>query len=277
MNITQTIKPCTTSLYGGWTKFEKLWLLTFSALILAATLTFSLNGTDYTSTKSILLNWVISPLSALTGIICVLLAAKGHLKNYLWGVVNCVTYGYIAYESGYYGDMILNLFYFLPFQFIGYFWWRNHLQAQSKTQVQMRKLTPKQFCGITLLGLAATIAFGLLLYNVDHWFTTVMKRNVSIYTYLDQKFHLPYLGAVFDASTEMLQIAAQVLMTLAYAEQWLFWIATNIITIVMWGTVIWADASTAPWALPTLIMWIAYLVNSLYGYLNWQKGAGEHV
>jgi nicotinamide mononucleotide transporter len=259
----------------NWTRFEKIWLVTFGLLILAATVTFSLSGTNYNSTKSILLNWVVSPLSAITGIVCVVLVAKGSIRNYAWGVVNCITYGYLAYESGYYGDMILNLFYFLPFQFIGFIWWKKRLKEDSKTQVRMQKLTVKQMLVIAAAGVTATIGFGLLLFNVDHWFSNVMKRNVSIYAYLDQIFHIPYLGAIFDASTEILQITAQVLMALAYAEQWIMWILTNIITIIMWGTVIAADKTTVPWALPTLIMWMAYLVNSFYGYVNWLRGVKE--
>jgi hypothetical protein len=30
-----------------------------------------------------------------------------------------------------------------------------------------------------------------------------------------------------------------------------------------------------PWALPTLIMWIAYFINSIYGYANWKKWAAK--
>jgi len=62
-------------------------------------------------------------------------------------------------------------------------------------------------------------------------------------------------------------------MALCYAEQWWLWILVNAITAVMWALVIAADPASLPWALPTLIMWAAYLVNSVYGLLNWKKGA----
>lgn len=260
----------------GWSRFEKFWLLTFLSLVILATITFSISGTDYNHWQSILLNWVISPLSAITGIICVVLVARGSIWNYAWGVVNCITYGYLAYTSGYYGDTILNLFYFLPIQFIGFLFWRKNLRIGSNEFVVMRKLKLSQILGITVAGIVATIAFGICLFSVDSWFVTAMKRNVSIYNYLDGVFHIPYLGAIFDASTEVLQITAQILMVMAYAEQWLMWIFTNIITIVMWSAVIVADKSSMPWAIPTLIMWVAYLINSVYGYINWMKGATSY-
>jgi len=81
---------------------------------------------------------------------------------------------------------------------------------------------------------------------------------------------------MFDSSTETLQIFGQILMTLAFAEQWLFWILTNIITIVMWGTVIYADPTSISWASPILIMWVAFLINSIYGYILWKKNSKEN-
>jgi nicotinamide mononucleotide transporter len=264
-------------MFKTWSKFEKIWVVVFMLLIIAATVVFSLNGTDYNSISSILLNWLISPISAITGILCVVLVARGSIWNYAWGLVNCVVYGYLSYKSGYYGDMLLNWVYFLPFQFIGFIWWKNHLKKNSSEFVVMRKLSVKQIFTITAIGIIATILFGIILFKIDSWFTTSMKRNISIYSYIDKVFHIPYLGAMFDSSTEVLQIVAQILMTFAFAEQWIMWILTNIITIIMWSTVIISDPKTISWTLPTLIMWIAYLVNSVYGYINWLKGASANV
>jgi nicotinamide mononucleotide transporter len=64
-------------------------------------------------------------------------------------------------------------------------------------------------------------------------------------------------------------------MVLAFAEQWVCWMITNIITIIMWTVVIIADPSSVSWALPTLIMWTAYLVNSVYGWIVWKRGAAD--
>jgi nicotinamide mononucleotide transporter len=257
----------------NWTKFEKIWLITFLTMVLGSTIYFSITGTDYSSWHSILLNWVIAPVSAISGIMCVVLVAKGKLSNYVWGTINCITYGYVAYMSGYYGDTIINLFYFLPFQLIGWLWWRKHLRPASKEDVIMRKLSWKQIIVVTISCIGATLLVGIGLLRVDSWFVNVMKRNISIYTYIENVFHIPLLGPVFDASTEVLQFIAQILMTLAFAEQWILWIIVNILSIAMWVSVIIAEPSSLPWAMPTLIMWVAYLINSFYGYIMWLRGA----
>ncbi|MDR1704840.1 MAG: nicotinamide riboside transporter PnuC [Clostridiales bacterium] len=259
-----------------WNRFEKIWFFSFLIIILAATIYFSVTGTDYTSLESILLNWAVSPVSAITGIFCVVLAAKGKISNWTYGVVNSILYGYLAYRSGYYGDAIINLVYFLPTQFIGIAFWRKRLLQNSKTDVKMRRLTLKQLLLILSGSIIAAVLFGFFLHGVDSWFTGAMKRNESIYMYFESVLGgRAYLaGPLLDSLTEVTQILAQIFMVLALAEQWVFWIITNIITIIMWAVVIIADPLSLSWALPTLIMWIAYLVNSVNGYITWKRGAG---
>ncbi len=259
--------------FSDWNKFEKYWLAIFTTLIIGSTLWFSWTGTDYSSFHSVFLNWFLSPVSAITGIVCVILVAKGKISNYVWGTINCLTYGYVAYYAGYYGDAILNIFYMLPFQFIGWFWWSKNLKPMSNENVVMRKMNAWQIISTIFFGVTATFIIGLWLFNVDHWFVNYMKRSVSIYDYITSVTGIPYLGSLGDASTEILQIVAQLLMTFAYAEQWYLWIATNVITIGMWSTVLIADPTSYSWVVPTILMWVAYLVNSIYGLYRWLEGA----
>lgn len=261
--------------FKDWSKFEKVWLITFLSVILMTTVYFSFTGTNYSKIESILLNWVISPFSAISGIFCVVLAAKGKISNWTYGIVNCVLYGYIAFYSGYYGDAIINIAFFLPTQFIGLYFWNKRLKSGSKADVNMRKLSLKQATPIIAFGIIVAIGFGMFLHLVDNWFTDVMKRNVSIYSYFEQMFgsKFVFVGPILDSTTEVTQILAQIFMVLAFAEQWVFWILTNVISIGMWAVVMVADPSSVSWALPTLIMWVAYLINSIYGYVMWKKGA----
>ena len=261
-----------------WTLYEKIWLIAFLVVILAATVYFSWTDTDYADIDSVLLNWVISPLSAISGIFCVVLAAKGRFSNWVWGIANSVLYGYLAYRTGYYGDALMGIAYFLPTQFIGIFAWKRMMRKDKAEQVRMRKLTWRQALGFGAAGVVATVLFALLLHTVDNWFTRIMHRNDTIYAYFVQVFgeRFALLGPIIDSSTEVLQFFAQILMIMALAEQWVFWILTNLITIGMWAIVIIADPASISWALPTLIMWVAYLVNSIYGLCIWMRGAKRH-
>lgn len=264
-------------MFKKWSPFERIWFISFLVIIIAVTIYFSFTGTDYNNIENILLNWVVSPVSAISGIFCVVLAAKGKISTWTYGIINSILYGYMAYRIGYYGDAIINIVYFLPTQFVGLLFWKTRLESKSKVDVKMRKLTVKQATCIFASGLVVSIGFGMMLNSVDNWFTEVMRRNVSIYSYFEQVFgtEAVFIGPILDSSTEVTQILAQLFMVLAFAEQWIFWIITNVITIIMWVVVIFADPSSLSWALPTLIMWIAYLINSIYGLIIWRRGASH--
>ena len=254
---------------NNFTKFEKYWFVIFSLTILAVTFYFSATQTDWKDWKSICLNFVVSPLSTMTGIITVVLCAKGDINNYSFGIVNSVTYGLIAWVSGYYGDWLLNWFYFVPTQILILYEWRRNLRNKTSNIVVMRRLSIRQALLSLSFGIVALIGFGLLLYYVDHWFVNYMKRSASIYSSITKAFGIPLLGPMFDSSTEVLQIMAQILLIKRFAEQWALWIATNVITVIMWAAVILTDHSSFAWSVPTMLMWLAFLVNSIYGAYIW--------
>src|SRR5574344_575091 len=86
------------------TRFEKLWLGIFSLIITSATIFFSVQYTDWTSWESVLINWFFSPVSAITGVACVVLAARGSYWTFATGTINSLFYGIVAWKTGYYGD-----------------------------------------------------------------------------------------------------------------------------------------------------------------------------
>jgi nicotinamide mononucleotide transporter len=251
---------------------------------LATTIIFSIDGTDWNNTHNILLNWVISPFSAISGVFCVVLAAKGRLSTWTWGIANSLLYGYVALYSGWLGDAMINLIWFFPTQFVGLFMWKKLVEKRKNRElnnnsVPMRSLNWKQYLIFISIGIFLILLFALLLHNVDNWFTEAMQRNHAIYEFFTDTFgsRFAWIGPVLDSSTEILQLSASILMILAFKQQWNMWIATNVISIIMWIFVLVSDPSSASWAVPTLVMWIAYLINSFYGYNLWTKGSKSEI
>jgi len=261
--------------FSGWSSFEKKLVSIVVGMIMAATFYFSYT-TPSKDFSSWLMNWLISPVASITGIICVVLVAKENITNYYWGFVNALLYGWVAWVSGYYGDWILNWFFFLPFQFIGWYMWKKyHLNPLSKIYINPKIMNKTGIAITTIISILALIGFGIFLSGVDSWFVTVMKRNASIYESITKVTGIALLGPILDSSTEVLQIIGQILMAMAFSQQWLFWILTNIITIFMWGIVIVEDPTSITWVTPIIIMWVGFLVNSFYGYYKWTKDAKE--
>lgn len=225
--------------FKGWTVFEKIWLA--SAVLILVIL--ELIWRD---------QWV-GFVSALSGITCVVLAAKGKLSTYYFGLINAVTYALVAYGYQLYGEAMLNAFFYLPTQFIGFaLWFRARKRAEEKVNgedIFARRLTLKQWLIGSPLVVAATVGYIFFLANLNA-----------------AQIHL-------DGVAVVLSITAQILMLLRFAEQWILWIVVNSVTIVLWASTLITTGGN-DWAV--LVMWIAYLVNSVYGYINWRKLSATH-
>lgn len=143
--------------FASWNVFEKVLVSFITTIIMGSTFYFSYI-TPYETFFDVILNWIISPVAAITGIVCVVLVAKENITNYYWGIVNAIMYGAISWYSGYYGDWILNWFFFLPFQFIGWVVWKKyHMDKFSKVYIKPRKLTKQGIRIITIISIISLI------------------------------------------------------------------------------------------------------------------------
>ena len=213
----------------GWNLFEITWLILFTSTMLILSYFW----------KSSLLGVTVY----LTGVICVVLAAKGNIWNYVFGIYNSIGYAWLSYQNGLFGEVMLNILFFVPTAVIGWLMWRNRIDGNT---VRMRKMKGRNTIGMILLCLSATLVYGL-------WLSTIKGQNT------------PYL----DALNVVASIIATLAMMLRYKEQWILYIGINIAEIIMWVIRLMngsADATTM------VVMWSAYLVNSIYGLYTWQKG-----
>ena len=160
---------------------------------------------------------IVGSVAGIAGVLCVVLVAKGSIWNYLFGLVNVSMYAYISYQAALYGDAALNALYYLPMQFIGWWQWRKRGAAISESeadgngvQVKARRFNWRQRIILALGCTAAVVAGGFLLQHFGD----------------PQPFK--------DSTTTVLSIVAQALMALAFMEQWVLWIITNIVSVVMW-------------------------------------------
>lgn len=194
---------------------------------------------------------IVGSLAGITGVLCVVLVAKGSIWNYAFGLVNVSLYAWISYRAALYGDAGLNALYYLPMQFIGWWQWRKRGAAMSEAesggksvQVQARRFDWGQRI-LLAMGCAAAVAAGGYL--------------------------LKYLGdpqPFKDSATTVLSIVAQALMALAFMEQWALWIITNVISVIMWALCVSRGEAHAG---VMVIMWSFYLLNSINGLRVWLK------
>lgn len=191
-------------------------------------------------------------IAGIAGVLCVVLVAKGSIWNYAFGVVNVSLYAYISYKAALYGDAGLNALYYLPMQFVGWYSWRkrgasfsrDNSVKNSDTRVRARRMTAIQRVALAAFCAAAVVGFGFLLMCFDD----------------PQPFK--------DSATTVLSIVAQALMAMAFMEQWVLWIITNVLSVVMWCICVARGQAHAE---VMVIMWIFYLLNSLNGLRVWLR------
>lgn len=216
----------------GWTTFEKLWLGIFSAINIY--LFFAWGDS------------LLGLISSMTGMICVVLVAKGKISNYYFGMIQAGTYAYISYSYGLYGEAMLNGLFYFPIQFIGIWLWnKNKAKASVKGEdVAVKTLTKKGWIYVIAISIVSSVVYAELL-------SIIGGQQVRI-----------------DSVAVVLSIIAQVLMLKRYAEQWVMWIVVNMLSITLWLIVL-LESGGNDWTM--LVMWTAFLFNSVYGYINWLK------
>jgi len=223
MNYNQLLEQTKQELFGGWKPFEAAWLLIF----IAAQIGIYIYNPDS----------ILGMVSGISGIICNVFVSKGKISNYFFGLIFAYTYFYISLGANFLGEMNTTLYVYIPAQFIGYFLWKANMQNSD--------------------GGESVIAKAL---TVKGWVTLIVVTTVGTLLFVQALQAAGGSSTGLDGLTTIITVAAQILMILRYREQWLLWIALNILSIFLWAET------------PAMyLMYSAYLLNSLYGYYNWTK------
>ena len=215
---------------SGWRPHEIVWLVIATAVILALSI--------YWKESQIGL-W-----AALTGVWCVVLTGQGKRSSFIFGAVNVVLYALVALKAKYYGEVMLNLLYYFPMSFVGWFLWTKNMNSETG-EVRKTRLPLRQ--GVLIYGLTAV---GIGVYGL------ILKAMGG---------NLPFM----DSMSTVVSVTAQILSVKRLTEQWILWIAVDAVTIVMWAV----DFARGGENLATLAMWAVYLINAVIMFIRWNREA----
>lgn len=179
---------------------------------------------------------VLSLVSGCLGVCSVCLTAQGNILTFVFGFAQVGTYTWLCVEQRFYGEIVINAYYFLTMIY-GVYAWRKRLDAGSRT-VKPRRLT---------YPVLALIAVGTLALS---WLT---GWGLAAWTDDTQ----PYL----DAFTTVPALVAQVLMILVYREHWFIWLAVDILSVVLW-------LRAGDWCM--VAQYVFWCANCLYGLKRWK-------
>ena len=239
-------------------KFNKIFstvLLTMMVVVIAVITAFKLQDPQ---ARTVML--LIAAFGSVMGVASTVLSANGILWTFFFGVLDVTLGTIVAADNGLWGNFALHLFFFLPMQFVGLWQWRKRGASGAKTEVRARRLTGGQRALV-----AACLAAGLAVsYGVLLWIKTRTAGPDGINR----------LQVFFDAAVFTFNIGGQILMSLAYMEQWVIWNLVNISSICLWGsTMLSSEASS--YTVVMFIKYCFYLLNSINGLRIWIKLSRE--
>lgn len=212
----------------GWKKWQVLWL----AFAIITILGVSIQQGD---------TW-IGIIASVTGVICVVLCGMGRVSNYLYGTINVILYAYIAWKAKYYGDVMLNLLYYLPTNFIGWAAWNKHINAETNV-VYKKRMTLKQDILLAIISIVSVAGYAYIL--------RLLGGNLPI----------------VDSMSTVFSVIAQILMIKRFMEQWVIWIVVDVVSVIMWI----AALSTEGASIAVLLMWAVYLANAVIMFVKWYR------
>lgn len=239
-------------------KFNK-WFSVFvlAGMTIALIITTIFKLSDPQTTRSLLL---FSAFGSLMGVLSTVCSANGLIITFLFGLLDVAIYGVIClihWKSGGtgLGNAMLHFIYFVPMQFVGFAQWRRHKSVSDKKSVQPRRLTSKGWALCMLLFLVGSIVAYFIISRFDKSAATSFLKT----------------AVILDVLPLMCNILGQLLMSMAYMEQWFFWIGVNIFTILMWATV--RSDVGGSFAAIYIIKYSFYLINSFNGLRIWMKNS----
>lgn len=179
----------------------------------------------------------IEIIGAVIGLVYLYLEFKAN--KWLWpvGVVMPIVYVWIFFQSKFYADMGVNIYYFFA-SIYGWILWSKH--QKNNQEELLITYTPKRYIApISIIGilLFAIIAFILVRFTDSP---------------------VPY----GDSFTTALSILGMWLLARKHIEQWWFWFFVNIISCALY---LWKGLYT------TSVLFAIYSIISVFGYFKWKR------
>ncbi|MBP5224080.1 MAG: nicotinamide mononucleotide transporter [Lachnospiraceae bacterium] len=179
---------------------------------------------------------VVNFISAVCGVICIFFTAKANISNFLFATVNTVVYAIYLVYWHIWGTAALEILFYIPMNFISWYYWAKHRDRELTQKTMARKLTWWQnvLCAVVIVG--AAVGYHAVLVRLG--------------------------GEVawFDAFTLSIGIVATILELFRFREQYAWWIVTDVVSVGMY---------IAHFDAVYLTKRSIYLIMAVIGLINW--------
>jgi len=201
------------------------------------------------SVAVVMLSFILAPdkdplaLSAsLIGITALIFVAKGLVVGQVLVVIFALLYGITSFIFSYYGEMITYVFMSAPAAVAAIISWLKNPYGKTN-EVKIARLSAKKLLICFAISLAVSVVFYFVLKELG-------TANLTVST----------LSVATSFFAALLTFLRSPLYAIAYS-------ANDIVLIVMW---ILASIEN-PGYIPMIFCFIMFLLNDLYGFINWRR------
>ena len=181
------------------------------------------------------MTWV-EPVAAALGLVNIILIVRRSVWNYMFGLLMVSLYFFVFLDARLYSDALLQIFFFVV-QIYG--WWHWARVEAEAGEVLVERLSMRQrlvWSATTILGV---IGWGSLMR-----------------AYTDASY------PIWDASVAAFSVAAQLLMSRRYVENWILWILVDLLSIGLYAAKeLWLTAG----------LYTIFLLLAGYGFVQWLR------
>lgn len=186
---------------------------------------------------------VMTLAASLIGTTSLIFNAKGNPIGQALMIIFSLLYGLISYTFSYFGEMVTYLGMTAPMALFALIAWLRNPFGGNRAEVAVNQLRVPEISGMLALTVPVTLGFYFIL---DHFETAnILPSTLSVAT----SFIAVYL--TFRRSPYF---------ALAYA-------ANDLVLIVLWALAAVENISY----LSVIICFVMFLVNDLYGFVNWKR------
>lgn len=180
--------------------------------------------------------------ASLVGVTALIFVAKGYTAGQVLTVVFAIFYGIISFYFRYYGEMITYLCMTAPIAVLSIVSWIRHPYKKT-AEVEVHRMTGRQIAVMCLLALLITGVFYFILKALN-------TANL--------------LFSAISVTTSFLAVYMTMMRSPYYA---IGYAANDIVLIVLWTLAAMEEISY----LPMVLCFVMFLVNDIYGFINWQR------
>ncbi len=186
---------------------------------------------------------ILTLFASLIGVTALIFVAKGDVLGQILTLLFSILYAIISYECAYFGEMITYLFMTSPAALLAIISWLKHPYKGNRQEVKVNQMKKQETFFMLILTSFVTWIF---YYILKHFNTAQLPISTVSVTTSFLASYLTFRRNHFYA--------------LAYA-------ANDLVLIALW---ILASIQN-PAYLPVILCFLMFLVNDMYGFVNWQR------